>query len=285
MIRSGPFQSTHPSGVRPSRSDCSAIVRDFNPRTPVGCDALAHANQRYRAISIHAPQWGATFLVPYTWVMVIFQSTHPSGVRPGPAAAHGGGVRISIHAPQWGATHQNGHAYMRPDISIHAPQWGATKWITVNEVRARISIHAPQWGATVGARGVMLQLGEFQSTHPSGVRPTCSPADGRDTSFQSTHPSGVRLGHRLTISPDWGFQSTHPSGVRPHSRAWRCPRHHFNPRTPVGCDQLVDVRQAARRAFQSTHPSGVRPQLTMQSARTAAISIHAPQWGATRNST
>ena len=78
------FQSTHPSGVRP---------------TPAGCTV------KHYQISIHAPQWGATgllfaitcdtpyfnprtpvgcdlvFGVPAT-ASSLFQSTHPSGVRP-----------------------------------------------------------------------------------------------------------------------------------------------------------------------------------------------------------
>ena len=100
------------------------------------------------------------------------------------------------------------------------------------------------------------------------------------------------------------FQSTHPSGVR------RPTLHHparlvdFNPRTPVGCDVTGD--QVSRRCnrFQSTHPSGVRlagiggkgPITIFQSTHPSGvrhggqvvaghgfeISIHAPQWGATR---
>ena len=129
------FQSTHPSGVRlhavrargqlheisihapqwgatsgtgwPRRSSS-----DFNPRTPVGCDGLAHA-----ASSAYAQ----------------FQSTHPSGVRRvGRADGHGGGS-ISIHAPQWGVTHGIIAAFTAACISIHAPQWGAT-------TRSRISL-------------------------------------------------------------------------------------------------------------------------------------------------
>ena len=76
------FQSTHPSGVRrqPPRQprhvrdfnprtpvgcdDCRPVsclpIRDFNPRTPVGCDRARHGAGQPVEISIHAPQWGAT---------------------------------------------------------------------------------------------------------------------------------------------------------------------------------------------------------------------------------
>ena len=78
--------------------------------------------------------------------------------------------------------------------------------------------------------------------------------------FQSTHPSGVRLGTgHISIFPVI-FQSTHPSGVR-----------------------LSDVVEAISRVqFQSTHPSGVRPGFDLADGCGGEISIHAPQWGATR---
>ena len=79
---------------------------------------------------------------------VLFQSTHPSGVRLTGLAVYLTVQGISIHAPQWGATttlavdpapvqfqstHPSGvrlnYRVWRPNIviiSIHAPQWGAT---------------------------------------------------------------------------------------------------------------------------------------------------------------
>ena len=82
------------------------MPRYFNPRTPVGCDErhfTVHSSGI--EISIHAPQWGATvpscanltrpcYFNPRTPVGCdckvsvevgmsdVFQSTHPSGVRP-----------------------------------------------------------------------------------------------------------------------------------------------------------------------------------------------------------
>ena len=101
------------------------------------------------------------------------------------------------------------------------------------------------------------------------------------------------------------FQSTHPRGVRHRDRAgvgggqWS-----FNPRTRVGCDQIMDDWVTYQDAFQSTHPRGVRrfpvkpdtvfdqgfnprtrvgcdgtPVFFLLAART--VSIHAPAWGAT----
>ena len=155
------------------RSTCtvSASTRNFNPRTPVGCDRLRVVVLAALVISIHAPQWGAT---------------DRSG-------DHRHDLFISIHAPQWGATSAVGsshcsRSYFNPrtpvgcddglatdldarlGISIHAPQWGATESTGSHRRPARdfnprtpvgcdwghprsllfleISIHAPQWGAT-----------------------------------------------------------------------------------------------------------------------------------------
>ena len=129
-------------------------------------------NRRKFGISIHAPQWGATRLFTMFKNQVLFQSTHPSGVRPGFAAVLHQSIEISIHAPQWGATALWYETHQHGSISIHAPQWGAT----LGTLRCRlclgyfnprtpvgcdgpcgpewvggdaISIHAPQWGATV----------------------------------------------------------------------------------------------------------------------------------------
>ena len=77
------------------------------------------------------------------------------------------------------------------------------------------------------------------------------------------------------------FQSTHPSGVRPWSHAGRARiGEYFNPRTPVGCDQLVPPRGAGPSDFNPRTPVGC------DFYRGAVndlhgISIHAPQWGAT----
>ncbi len=58
--------------------------------------------------------------------MNIFQSTHPSGVRPTVVAYPAVIPAISIHAPQWGATFHCCSFGVMMIISIHAPQWGAT---------------------------------------------------------------------------------------------------------------------------------------------------------------
>ena len=145
------FQSTHPRGVRLPESrlvwavqevsihapawgatGCSALPVPapgrFNPRTRVGCDSLPYMS---------APS------------SIVFQSTHPRGVRPASA----------------------GYAITHTLVSIHAPAWGAT-W-----AGAMIAVHLDTFQST-HPRGVRhedsaelaLREFKFQSTHPRGVR-------------------------------------------------------------------------------------------------------------------
>ena len=101
--------------------------------------------------------------------------------------------------------------------------------------------------------------------------------------FQSTHPSGVRLNPYGIRDVAVSFQSTHPSGVRlRRMESYQGVPCNFNPRTPVGCDGRGGGEVAFLCIFQSTHPSGVRlARYTVAEIR-EMISIHAPQWGATR---
>mgnify|MGYP000175737740 CR=1 FL=1 len=183
-----PVGCDNPTGLhQPLRSD-------FNPRTPVGCDAQWSFGRR---------------------LQMLFQSTHPSGVR----------------RPSTRRASPTRHFNPRTPVGCDVPV------LVLACIGDRISIHAPQWGAT-SAYHQSPAGALFQSTHPSGVRPTDSAAIVRCKQFQSTHPSGVR-----PPSGDCGRSATAD----------------FNPRTPVGCDYIFnDLRD------------------------TPLISIHAPQWGATR---
>ena len=129
QLLSRSFQSTHPRGVRRSAfwqtlanvyfnprthvgcDDRNRIPRTrspyFNPRTHVGCDTVTGYLEHVLPISIHAPTWGATPAVSLLKDSLIFQSTHPRGVR----HPFVGVIRllglISIHAPTWGATQRS----------------------------------------------------------------------------------------------------------------------------------------------------------------------------------
>ena len=55
----------------------------FNPRTRVGCDRFLGYSLFCWIVSIHAPVWGATPLTTFCQSAMMFQSTHPCGVRLG----------------------------------------------------------------------------------------------------------------------------------------------------------------------------------------------------------
>ena len=233
----GAFQSTHPSGVRL----VAAVLAWF------GLD-----------ISIHAPQWGATWMRLAGRCSPGFQSTHPSGVRPRSGRCQPARPRISIHAPQWGAT------------AISA---------TGKDARGDFNPRTPVGCDWMQARG-LLRMAYFNPRTPVGCDNPTGLHQPLRSDFNPRTPVGCdaqwSFGRRLQML----FQSTHPSGVRRPSTRRASPTRHFNPRTPVGCDVPVLVlacigdrisihapqwgatsayhQSPAGALFQSTHPSGVR---------------------------
>ena len=260
---------------------------NFNPRTPVGCDPLTYAScicqnvfqsthpsgvrqhlishlRFLLDISIHAPQWGATFALPRRGLFHVFQSTHPSGVRLISRSSsrssrefqstHPSGVRLVWSLPgisrcRFQSTHPSGVRQSIEgvdvcwvEISIHAPQWGATTGQQQLPRVRRISIHAPQWGATIPRCGNSLLPVDFNPRTPVGC----------DVALVKT----VHLLDAISIhAPQWGatqllvprrlggrFQSTHPSGVRLPGLRLRRGAWNFNPRTPVGPDVYLEVQ-------------------------------------------
>ena len=190
--------------------------------------------------------------------LFLFQSTHPSGVR-----------------PQW-----HGRYHRRQLISIHAPQWGATSmaW-PVSSAAAYFNPRTPV-GCDTGVERILFEHGEFQSTHPSGVRRGSqgaviqywdisihAPQWGATTSsalltsgeqFQSTHPSGVRRYSESTSIFHLQFQSTHPSGVRREQQSGGGVSEFISIHAPQWGATGGTRNVSARPSFQSTHPSGVR---------------------------
>ena len=149
----------------------------------------------FREVSIHAPAWGATdALLADFQESILFQSTHPRGVR----------LRHS-----W-------LQYRPLAVSIHAPTWGATSREAGSSQEFRVSIHAPTWGATIHGGFPLRGMPMFQSTHPRGVRLLSNCGLPSSRLFQSTHPRGVRpdmmeaCGWSIEVSihaPTWGATS------------------------------------------------------------------------------
>mgnify|MGYP006943652123 CR=1 FL=1 len=122
--------------------------------------------------SIHAPLWGATVYIIVILPMLIFQSTHPCGVRRILSNASWNILFISIHAPLWGAT----RIYVTDELGYifdFNPRTlaGCDNKVTYScRDTEYISIHAPLWGATTLSWEMNIWRCRFQSTHPCGVR-------------------------------------------------------------------------------------------------------------------
>ena len=208
------FQSTHPRGVRPWQTWPPTSPRNFNPRTHVGCDVRRPMEKRGRAISIHAPTWGATFRCHKDKASPeIFQSTHPRGVR------HSS-LNMAATASDF-----NPRTHVGCDKESGAIYLSVNKFQSTHPRGVRRKVHYARIASV-----------EFQSTHPRGVRPLGAAVMSNLFEFQSTHPRGVRrMSFRiLTFSVNFNprthvgcdrmvkyliglcliFQSTHPRGVR-----------------------------------------------------------------------
>mgnify|MGYP004499460059 CR=1 FL=1 len=256
------FQSTHPSGVRltpPESRSHSAIFQSTHPsgvRPGVGRGGRVSG-----MISIHAPQWGATW-PERTWASTPtnfnprtpvgcdaqtgkdagdhfkFQSTHPSGVRPGPVPATAVAGYFNPRTPV-GCDRPTGTSRRTPPYFNPRTPVGCDDNHLHREIRSR----------------------RFQSTHPSGVRPT---------------PAGCTVKHyQISIhAPQWGA-----TGLL---FAITCDTPYFNPRTPVGCDHPVSAGQV-HSAISIHAPQWGATEYRNAIINVDMISIHAPQWGATES--
>ena len=261
--RSWMFQSTPPRGGRRAIAvDDRGHESCFNPRPRVGGDAAGRCRSSMAPdVSIHAPAWGAT------------DSPHDRGTV-------GGGFQST---PPRGGRRPRDRRYPRCDA---------------------VSIHAPAWGATIAAIDQSTCHDGFNPRPRVGGDLTSTATITRPAWFQSTPPRGGRRARSTRCRGRSQFQSTPPRGGRPRSpRRYAGHGMRFNPRPRVGgdrrCDSTVRAklfqstpprggRLAAMRTtiaasmFQSTPPRGGRRRRASAAIeQAAAVSIHAPAWGAT----
>ena len=213
--------------------------RDFNPRTPVGCDftrwcSRPNCRLHFNPRTPVGCDYNAVTGLPW---LIYFNPRTPVGCDVDGQIGHVELERISIHAPQWGATRCDVMDDFEQVISIHAPSGVRLDEEPEPAPLGLISIHAPQWGATCQTMYPLRYRRDFNPRTPVGCDKAFREACMQAGVFQSTHPSGVRqgvprglhAGRRISIhAPQWGatwrdlaahiaqslFQSTHPSGVR-----------------------------------------------------------------------
>ena len=191
--------------------------------------------------------------------MSTFQSTHPSGVRPGVAWVGVPRRGISIHAPQWGAT-----------ACRCAAAWSSAYFNPRTPV-----------GCDARHPELTTVVTDFNPRTPVGCDGCRRHAFGAAITFQSTHPSGVRrqgvgvyhFAHTISIhAPQWGATQLEcgqpvPIGISIHAPQWgatvssiRVQRpHHISIHAPQWGATRVVAHISGHALFQSTHPSGVRP--------------------------
>ena len=175
----------------------SVKLQHFNPRARVGRDLHFSRNERQVAafqstrprgarladfaieatippISIHAPAWGATSLLPSPSLQCSYFNPRARVGRDSrqkclddcplhfnPRARVGrdlsctlpNGMRKGFQSTRPRGARRRGVLYFAAMhiISIHAPAWGATDCLPALMMAGNISIHAPAWGATASA--------------------------------------------------------------------------------------------------------------------------------------
>ena len=210
-------------------------------------------------VSIHAPARGATSDTVPGVMMMMFQSTHPRGVR---------------HVRRSGGENEG-------RVSIHAPARGATPRLVHYTGQCYVSIHAPARGATVEVPSVFPALTSFNPRTREGCDGPAPIIVFIPSAFQSTHPRGVRQRHGLMDIIDDDVSIHAPARG---ATGWDCFTYpnllvsiHAPARGATDCDDdgyidlSVSIHAPARGAtggkhyiawtrakFQSTHPRGVR---------------------------
>ena len=214
-------------------------------------------------ISIHAPTWGATFKIPRSHVRrVLFQSTHPHGVR-----------RNAIK-----------YLWRWQHISIHAPTWGATKFSWSQSRCDQFQSTHPHGVRPVTTSSPDPDVAKFQSTHPHGVRLPALDYLSTSLSISIHAPTWgatvlTRLFHSVKIisihAPTWGATAFACAGD--------LAERYFNPRTHMGCDGTPKGLFNQLNTISIHAPTWGATRTYSANTAWQRISIHAPTWGATAN--
>ena len=147
-------------------------------------------------------------------------------------------------------------------VSIHVPAWGATTEFLAMRLPTMFQSTLPRGERLTTTQTIYLRY-LFQSTLPRGERQLGTTVNEVRRMFQSTLPRGERLlAFGTFFQEDFMFQSTLPRGERP----------------------LAALLAASSEVFQSTLPRGERLCLALPVVGYNGVSIHAPAWGATRDS-
>ena len=190
---------------------------------------------------------------------MVFQPTHPHGVRPSFGVRSRSRHRVSTHAPARGAT----CPALRGSV-IHCPfqpthPHGVRRWTSVGGYWSISFNPRTRTGCDLLDLRFQVLPFEFQPTHPHGVRLRSLYLSGMAPLFQPTHPHGVRHSTPGFPRSSTAFQPTHPHGVRRYFAS------------TAGNVSQVSTHAPARGA--TVEPQALPP--------TGRVSTHAPARGAT----
>ncbi len=235
------FQSTPPSGER-------------HPQN--------FLNRNLGAVSIHAPEWGATKCRADPPAVLMFQSTPTEWGATSPGSCIPGiWLLFQSHAPRVGATTTS--RVWREDFLVFQstpPEWGATQSLSVTGGQSLFH-STPRVGSDIPLPSPCQLAFQFQYTPPSGERLLAiSCLIALELLFQSTPPSGERLEQLKPPGYQKKFQSTPPE--------W-------------GASETIILPGMLEDWFQSTPPVWVSGRFALETFRFRRVSIHAPEWGAT----
>ena len=214
----------------------------FNPRTHVGCDKRQDKAIKAQKVSIHAPTWGATpslfgaeiaksvSIHAPTWgatpelakevAPLLFQSTHPRGVRRWLAYPAKQELKFQSTHPR-GVRHKQGRGCDIAHKSFNPRTHVGCDYSPVSPMNRPLL---------------------FQSTHPRGVRHSETQGVFGTIKFQSTHPRGVRQCDRQDFMRGVAVSIHAPTwGATPGCRTLSSTTKGFNPRTHVGCDEKIFI--------------------------------------------
>ena len=144
--------------------------QDFNPRTHVGCDGTRGRCARLLAYFNPRTHVGCDVREFLKTLLLLFQSTHPRGVRQTKIAECEAAISISIHAPTWGATKclcemLVAYGYFNPRTHVGCDPLAIRQEACAVNFNPRTHVGCDaNFGATFSHDKI------FQSTHPRGVR-------------------------------------------------------------------------------------------------------------------
>ena len=215
-------QPTHPCGVRHEDFPLFYVVFFVSTHAPLrGATSILESLGVDTDVSTHAPLRGAT--CPYSSVSstVLFQPTHPCGVRLTSVGGAGDGRNV---------------------VSTHAPLRGATLLLPLDPMLVEVSTHAPLRGATTEDLRTLADY-QFQPTHPCGVRQLLSLPSSISFAVSTHAPLRGATRGSSPIKPSTQVSTHAPlrgATVAPSLSLGVCLC--FNPRTPAGCDTQTAQR-------------------------------------------